>query len=240
MKKIFYLAISFLLLIGCQSEYETYHGEAAAYLVSYTGYNSDTTNISFTYINQDSTYVPVTMQIKTIGKTTNYRREVKLIVKSDNCVEGVDYSPIESTQYIEAGSFIKSFEVRLLRTPDLLRERKQIDIEIVESKDFKMLHKEYYNSMDTLCALKHTIAFSELMNEAPKTWGVQFGTFSALKFVTICNEMNIPREKFLDAVYMSVGRKNYIKAEMNKILKAAKEAGNPFYEADGVTEMTMG
>lgn len=240
MKKIFYLSIYFLLLIGCKSEYETYHGEAAAYLVSYTGYNSDTTNISFTYINQDSTYVPVTMQIKTIGRTTDYRREVKLIVTSENCVEGVDYSPIETTQYIEAGSFIKSFNIQLLRSKDLVKEQKQIDIEIVESKDFKMLHKEYYNKLDTLRALKHTIVFSEFMNDAPRTWGAQFGTFSALKFVTICNEMNIPRDKFLDAVYMSVGRKNYIKAEMIKILNAAKEAGNPFYEADGVTEMTMG
>lgn len=229
-----------LALISCNSEYGKYDGESVVYLTSYDS-PRDTTNLSFTYINSDSMYVPIYIQLKTIGRITNYDREIKFNINLHNCVEGVDIDPIERIQILPAGSFIKTLTINLRRSEAIKLVEKTFEIELAESKDFKLLYNQYYAERDTLSALKHTFKFSEFMNNPPITWSEgHFGKFSAKKFTTMCDELNISREKFLDKFYMTTGRKNYMKKEMTRILQVAKDAGTPFYEVDGVTEMVMG
>lgn len=246
MKNIIYFLLGAVLLVSCKSEYGKYDGDSVVYLSGYTASNSgktnkDTTIISFTYLNKDSTHVPVYLQLKTMGRMVNYDREIKLKVTTKQCEAGVDFDPIEETQILPANDFIGSILVNLKRTDALQEGNKIIDIELLESKDFAILYKEYHDGKDTLSGIKHTIIFSELMDTPPSTWNAKlFGAFSAKKFITICNELNISREKFIDVNYMSIGRRNYIKAQMIIVFQKAKEAGNTIYEADGVTEMTMG
>ena len=85
--------------------------------------------------------------------------------------------------------------------------------------------------------LSQRILFHEMILEAPDTWNEYwFGKFSAKKFTTICDVMDISRESFLDYTYMTFGRIQIIARYMDDYLDGLSE---PLLDEDG-KEMTMG
>jgi len=236
-----YMILMLVILMGlgysCDSEYEDYSGVDAVYMNETT----DTTRFSFTYID-DVRYVKE-IKVNTIGQVYDYDRVVNIKFTLVNAKEGVDIEPLADQYVVKAGENKMVIPIVMLRTADLQKEAKVIDIELLENEYFKTVYD--YGSGDEITwvktdRLRQTLIFSEFMDQRPSTWDpYMLGTFSQKKFNLICNRMGIAREKFLDRDYMSY-RTNYIASYMKKYLAEEKAAGRTVYEEDGVTEMTMG
>lgn len=241
MKKIYcYISLLFLAaIVACNSEYEVYSGEDAIYFNEV----SDTTRFSFTYVDSKFDTLVQEIHLKVIGQVVDYDRQVDIRFTPTNATEGVDFKPFDETYVVKAGEVSVVISVTMIRTAALLSEEKVIDMELF-ANDFFTTHYEI-GSNDSITwveapRLKHTLIFSEFMDEAPSQWNPYlFGDFSAKKFKLICDVMDIEREKFLDYEYMGY-RSSYIAKYMNRYLADEKAAGRTVYEEDGITEMTMG
>lgn len=227
------------MTIGCRKEIEPYSGDDVVYINEIT----DTTKLSFTYVDAEFKTQIKDISIKTIGDVYNYDRKVMVEISTKNCIENIDYKPFEEYYIIKAGETSLHLPVEMIRTSNLQEETKYITVKLIESPDFK-LHFEFGSSDQSwwrATRLTHTIQFSELMTEAPKTWDPYFwGAFSSEKFILICEVLKLPRSKFIDVSYMTGGRVSFLSSSMKKYLKEQKDAGNTVYEKDGVTEMQMG
>lgn len=243
MKNYLYAAaqICVLLFIGvsCSNQDELFIGEDAIYMNEQT----DTTRVSFTYINGDQLRYTQEIHVNTIGKVYDYDRAVNLRISSDNAVEGIDYEPLDKNFFIKAGETELVIPLVLIRTEALQDEMKSVEFELLPNEHFTT-HYRWGSHANTNWInsnrLVHTVKYSEFMTQAPPQWNPYlFGPFSPLKFRTICDVMNLEREKFLDATYMAY-RSGYIAKYMKKYLADEKAAGRTVYEEDGVTEMQMG
>ena len=114
---------------------------------------------------------------------------------------------------------------------------KEVILELVENNDFHLYYEDDVltsGSAVVYSKTTHRILFNNVMKEPPKTWNeYYFGTFSSLKFETICTVMEIPRTSFLSASYMGFGRISYIANYMKAYLDE-----HPIM--DGDKEMRMG
>lgn len=241
MKKNIILVLFTLLVVGygCDSDYMDYGAADVIYMNEVT----DTTRFSFTYVDGKVEKMVQEIKVNAIGKVYDYDRVVNIKYTPVNAVEGVDYEPFATQCVVKAGETSAVIPVTMIRTKALQKEERVIDIELQENEYFKTYYD--YGSSDKITwvktdRLKHTLIFSESMNQRPKTWDPYvLGDFSQKKFNLICDLMGIAREKFLDSSYMSY-RTSYIGSYMKKYFATEKAAGRTVYEEDGITEMTMG
>ena len=175
-----------------------------------------------------------------MGEVKNEIRHVAIKVTEINAEVGIDYQSLNDSYEIPAGSVYCEIPVCLMRTEALQQEIKELKIELVANEDFDLLYKEDVPSSGSTVIynkLSQRILFHEMILEAPDTWNEYWlGTFSAKKFTTICDVMDIPRENFLDMTYMTFGRIQIIARYMDDYFDSLAE---PILEDDG-REMTMG
>lgn len=226
-------------MIGCKEEINSYSGEDVVYINETT----DTTKLSFTYVDGEFKTQIKNIVLKTMGDVYDYDRKVQVEVVTKNCIENVDYIPLKDSYIIKAGETSIDLPVEMIRTEALQRELKFITVKLLESDDFK-LHFEFGSTDISWWRSKrliHTIQFSELMTEAPKTWDPYFfDAFSSKKFTLMCDVLKISRSKFIDEKYMIGYRLTFTASSMKQYLMNEKNAGRTVYEEDGVTEMKMG
>ena len=222
--------------IGCNSDLDTWSGKDVVYLDQ----TVDSTVVSFAYIDSQNEIDTVILRVNIMGEVKNEIRHVAIKVTEINAEVGIDYQSLNDSYEIPAGSVYCEIPVCLMRTEALQQEIKELKIELVANEDFDLLYKEDVPSSGSTVIynkLSQRILFHEMILEAPDTWNEYWlGTFSAKKFTTICDVMDIPRENFLDMTYMTFGRIQIIARYMDDYFDSLAE---PILEDDG-REMTMG
>ena len=222
--------------IGCNSDLDTWSGKDVVYLDQ----TVDSTVVSFAYIDSQYKIDTVVLRVNVMGEVSNEIRYININVTNTNAEAGIDYQPLNDSYEIPAGSVYCEIPVCLIRTEALQKEIKEVKIELLENENFNLLYKEDAPSTGSSIIynkLSHRIFFHEMILEAPDTWNESWlGIFSAKKFTTICDVMDIPREKFLDNTYMTFGRIQVIARYMDDYLNNLPE---PILEDDG-KKMTMG
>ena len=240
-KLLFILGITLTLVWnGCERDLDTWSGKDVVYLEQ----TVDSTVVSFVYIDSKNEYDTVVLQANVMGEVVNSEtRYVSVKVTGKNAEAGVDYLPLKERYEIAPGKIFCEIPVCLKRTDALKSEIKEITVELQPNEDFDLLYQEDIPSTGgtvVFSKLSRRILFHEMMLEAPDTWNEYYlGTFSAAKFREICDQMDIPREKFLDRSYMSFGRIQNIKRYMDIYFDRMKALGMPVLEENG-SEMTMG
>lgn len=229
------ICLSFAFM-GCNSDLDTWSGKDVVYLDQ----TVDSTVVSFAYIDSQNEIDTVVLRVNIMGEVKNEIRHVAIEVTEINAEAGIDYQPLNDSYEIPAGSVYCEIPVCLMRTEALQQEIKELKIELVANEDFDLLYKEDVPSSGSTVIynkLSQRILFHEMILEAPDTWNEYWlGTFSAKKFTTICDVMDIPRENFLDMTYMTFGRIQIIARYMDDYFDSLAE---PILEDDG-REMTMG
>lgn len=231
------LGICLLLgLFGCNSDLDTWSGKDVVYLDQ----TVDSTVVSFAYIDTKYEYDTVSLRVNVMGEVMDVARQVSVKVTGNNAEAGTDYVPLLDVYEVEPGATYCMIPVYLKRTEALQHEIKEIKIELVANDDFDLLYQEDVPSIGSTVVynkLSQRILFHEMILEAPDTWNEYwFGKFSAKKFTTICDVMDISRESFLDYTYMTFGRIQIIARYMDDYLDGLSE---PLLDEDG-KEMTMG
>ncbi|MEG0500420.1 MAG: hypothetical protein RR550_04765, partial [Rikenellaceae bacterium] len=159
-----------------------------------------------------------------------------------NCTAGVDYKKFPDKFILKANEAVMSLPFVMLRPAILLTEKRFMSLELVPNENFVVnyfVKPSPTNPKDTVSQIRHYIEFSETLNVAPKGWSTYFfSTFSAKKFIYMCDHLEIPRSIFKSMAYMS--RYSFYATKMGQHLDAEKANGNTVYEADEVTEMRMG
>lgn len=242
MRKIVYIIVAIVTtnLFSCKDAANYYDGENVVYF----NLEHDTVKYSFAYTDSEVERYETSIDIQIIGGVTDYDREVRINSIANNCVEGVDFEPFQEFYTLEARKSFIQLPVVIKRSSDLTKIKKSFAVELVESKDFQLLYLEKptpSNSDKNMSQIKCVFEFSDILDVQPGTWNeYYFGVFSAKKFITMCDYLEIPRMKFIDRTFMSDGRKPYVAKKMKGYFAEMKAKGQTIYEEDNVTEMKMG
>ena len=225
------LALTCLLsLVGCEQKIDTWSGQNVAYI----NMEVDSTVVSFAYLDEDVDTVSVEITVMgDVEEGVSRYVEVKLVEK--NAMAGEDYETLAERYEVPSGETSCVIPVVVKRPND--ESDKEVILELVENNDFHLYYEDDVltsGSAVVYSKTTHRILFNNVMKEAPNTWNeYYFGTFSPLKFETICTVMEIPRTSFLSASYMGSGRISYIANYMKAYLDE-----HPIM--DGDKEMRMG
>ena len=225
------LALTCLLsLVGCEQKIDTWSGQNVAYI----NMEVDSTVVSFAYLDEDVDTVSVEIAVMgDVEEGVSRYVEVKLVEK--NAMVGEDYETLAERYEVPSGTTSCVVPVVVKRPND--ESDKEVILELVENDDFYLYYQDDVltsGSAVVYSKTTHRILFNNEMKEAPNTWNeYYFGTFSPLKFETICTVMEIPRTSFLSTSYMGFGRISYIANYMKAYLDE-----HPIM--DGDKEMRMG
>ena len=211
------LALTCLLsLVGCEQKIDTWSGQNVAYI----NMEVDSTVVSFAYLDEDVDTVSVEIAVMgDVEEGVSRYVEVKLVEK--NAMVGEDYETLAERYEVPSGTTSCVVPVVVKRPND--ESDKEVILELVENDDFYL----YYQ--DDVLTSGSAVVYSKTTHRIL----YYFGTFSPLKFETICTVMEIPRTSFLSTSYMGFGRISYIANYMKAYLDE-----HPIM--DGDKEMRMG
>lgn len=225
------MAIAYLFsLVSCEQKIDTWSGTNVAYIKMAT----DSTVVSFAYLDEniDTVYLGIAIMGNISEKTKRY---INVKLQEKDAIVGEDYDALAEQYEVKNNATGCIIPVVIRRPAD--ETNKEIIIELVENSDFHLYYKEdvLTSGSDIIFQkTKHRIIFNNIMKDPPDTWNIYYlGNFSARKFATICDVMQIPRSSFLSPAYMGFGRLNYIANYMKAYLDE-----NPVM--DGDAEMRMG
>lgn len=147
--------------------------------------NQDILPYSFAFKDVNIVKDTVYLQLRIMGDTTNYDREVNIMVDdSSTAVENEDFA--FGPKIIHAGLFADSIPVYLFKTPKMDTSVLNLNMTIGESKDFKPGYVD--NGWDltaTGSRLNFAITITNQLQK-PTIWDNQlvryFGTYSRVKF----------------------------------------------------------
>lgn len=233
MKKIIlYSIVAFICSAACQKVQPILFGELSGVYfnnLSSTMSLVDSLDLTFVYESEDQVEVPVRLQL--VGKTADYDRDVAVVVRSENAVEGVDYI-LPQRAYIPAGAAYGTYNVTLKRTPALKHERKSLELEVMANKHFTLPVTGMVQISDTVSTLKYRIFFSDMFTKAPASWDTNLvGEFTQHKFELICDVLDIDPDDFNDSTKITLAKLMYISTEMTYYVREQvrkKEAGEEY------------
>ncbi len=205
----------------------------------------DSTVISFAGLASTERYKTAYLPVKTMGKTKDYPRPVKIIVDKEksSAIEGVDFTVGLDTIAIPANASEFNVPVTLIRSDVLLEESKRIVFRLEENEYFKLLIPDYkasssWNAVaDTLCALKFTVVFNEqyTMPFYYETFGEEFfGPWSPKKFQVLNEVMGWTVRDWNNAGNkVAYGRFDFAAKAVRRHLQEMADNGTPVTEPDG-------
>ena len=208
---------------SCRKEEPKYFDDiSGVYFLNYAkaGVVTDSTSITFAYIDEDHTDVDVNIQV--LGRASSEVRPIDLHIAAAGAEEGTDYDlPVKAE--VPAGNTSLTYTVRLHRTAGLKTATKMIVMTLHESEDFKIP----FNG-------RFVITFNDQFTTAPEGWMDSFvGEFSQQKFELICSVMGMSRQDFNKKNGITFSRWMYIQTRMQQYVteqqqrKAAGEDYDP-------------
>jgi hypothetical protein len=204
----------------------------------------DSIDLSFGYSPvsvQDSTImIPVTVT----GAPASTDREFSLTVDPASTEAAGTHYVFPATFVLPAGKLADSIPVKLLRAADLQTATETLILNLNPNNSFNTDIKVFIGS-DTTSALKLTVYVSDQLTAGPY-WSVcttYFGTFSVKK-VRLLNTvtgmpLNFPAHGIIFDLSGSAEASTYA-ITMSRYLQDQAALGQPVYEDDGITLMTMG
>ncbi len=205
----------------------------------------DSTVVSFAGLANTERFRTAYLPVKTMGKTKDYPRPVKIIVDKEesSAVEGVDFTVGLDTIAIPANANQINVPVTLIRSDILLEKSKRIVFRLEENEYFKLLIPAYKASSswtamaDTLSALKFTVVFNEQysMPFYYEIFGEEFfGSWSPKKFRVLNEVMGWTVRDWNNAGNkVAYGRFDFAAKAVRRHLQEMADAGTPITESDG-------
>lgn len=260
--KYLYLCILLLLGVSCQENdiMEFSSDDTTVYFQGGAGYSMpadgsviyaptyryiDSTVISFAGLASTERYKTAYLPVKTMGKTKDYPRPVKIVVdkEASSALEGVDFTVGLDTIAIPANASSFNVPVTLIRSDELLTTSKRIVFRLEENEYFKLLIPEYRASSswaamaDTLSALSFTVVFNEQYTE-PFYYlifgGDFFGAWSPKKFQVLNEVMGWTVRDWNNAGNkVAYGRFDFAAKAVRRHLQEMADNGTPVTEPDG-------
>lgn len=264
MLRIIKTTITFLLLVfiasSCKKDRATYKGEpgreSGVYFYSVATFTPDGTPLSyrdsivFSFLNvrPELTEVKVDVPVKVIGTVTDYDRYFKIKASGGTAIEGVDYKKLDDQYMVPAGQASVNLPVILLRNDRLTTESYYIDLQLVESEDFKLILPFLINigNNEKMDATRFRVRFSEIIT-IPSYWvswgGSYFGDWSIKKFQILNSLMDwTPRDwnyAGRNGFPVQLGKFPYAATIFREYLQNAADKGDIIYDEDGVTPMQL-
>lgn len=254
------LVIVLLTAMGCKEESLLYSGEnskeSGVYFFSVASTDINGNPLSYRdslltqFENDPIIYTEriVNVPVKVLGSIVDYDRTFKVKINGGTAVEGKDYEKLKSEYTIPAGKALTTIPVKLFRTARLLNESIYFDIQLEESKDFKLLlpivvNKSNSTNMD---ATKFRLRFSEIIIESSywKSYSPQFwGDWSVKKFKLLNSLMEWTNRDWsnggLPGSNVAFGKFSYATTLFRMYLQERADKKEPIYEDDGVTLMQL-
>lgn len=206
----------------------------------------DTVDYTFAYSpdNVRDTLFPIPIAIT--GAPANTDRIYKIVVDAGaTAIEGKHYAwpPL----VIKAGRVVDTLFMRFNRTADLRQGRVSMTLRLVPNENFSTdIQSRLGGYADTVNAILFKVSLSDMLVAGPD-WNIYyasyFGTFSEKKMRLMNTVVGLPLNFWATSGGLNsagIASAIYYATAMGRYLRQQAAAGNPIYEADGVTLMMMG
>lgn len=246
-----------------KNEIETFTGDAAgiyfqngyqAGLFSSTEVYTDSLDFSFSVASYNATDTILYTRIRTMGKTVNYDRPVKLSVDPSltTAVEGTHFEVNLDTMKIPAGQSEARFGVKFKRTADMLSKSFVLALKVEDNEYFKVYIKDQTNSNlhtyvgDSISADRFRFVVSEIYTR-PSQWNFCDDTYGAS--YNFFGKWTIAKYKFINHYFgwtvtdwinggrtgspVQLGRFATAALKLQKELQRLADAGTPVKDSDG-------
>lgn len=263
MKRIFYIWVLPLILLGCEKDLMDYEGLEGVYFAVQWGdsWGSEKTwpyqpYTDVHFINLSGDTATVLVRVMTTGPVKDYDRPFRVEVNPDSTdlTEGVDYLPLVNEVIIPAGEYAADVPVCLIRTEILQQEEKRLGLRLVANEYFSLSFPEWdaivgsYQSgpiHDHFDASLHTLHISDFMVR-PAMWigtdsspyydgneSGSWGAFSRKKLELICEYFDLTYNDFMSDETMPMALQMLIYKKMSQVLIEHYNAKDPILEDDG-------
>ena len=247
MKRIIFICCIPLFFAACEKDIDTYEGEDGIYF-DYKQTSTDTFHIAWGLKSSEIKEQTVRLRVALQGNVVDYDRPFSVEVVTDPAdtllaEEGIDYRPFPLDYVMPANKAMAYVEVKVLRSPVLIKESRHLTIRLLETPDLKFLYSRQarvdsvtLRNIDVQRVIKMTEDFPE-----PYWWYKYedvLGTYSVTKSILICDQMNIDREVWIGDLVGEVtpGYLRFIGQYMHRWLQ---EQNPPILDEDG-EPMEMG
>lgn len=214
-----FLTLTVLIFSSCTKDKLTlYDEEANLYFEKIASdISKDSTSFSFAIKTPDLMVDTVYLKVRTMGKIRKTPGQINLkIAENSTAIAGKHYKILPYV--MPADSFKVKLPVVVMRTPDLLKKEVFLDLNIVESEDFKP---------GVTNQLNYKIKINDFFSK-PDNWdqrlSVFFGAFSQRKFAFIFKTLGL--SKFVYPEEIPYSQMVFFKLKLkNALLEYEKENG---------------
>lgn len=242
MKKIFNnITILFALILFNACDYDTlmrYEKNPDVYftdLADASTYN-DSSLVKFVFMDVNATETHVNISVTVTGKLSNTDRQVAVIADPQSTAKAGVHYEFPSTITIPAGSARASMSVRIIRSPDLNIDKKELllVLSLQANDEFGVDFQTALRSGKNRSLVQYKIYISDILIKPLRWLDAYYGTYSDKKFLLICEVNNIV-PAFMDGQEVNgktFGTSNmFAIARVSKIyLEQQRLAGNTIYE----------
>ncbi|WP_316817655.1 DUF4843 domain-containing protein [Pedobacter nyackensis] len=261
MYKNFYLCVLALIMLSAckKEEIDLYNDKAVGNSIYFA--KADTLNdliVSFGYAKNEVKDSVVSLVIRTIGAPATVDRPYNLSVADSSTVKrGVDYDFLNTTFSIKAGKVTDTLKIKFHRTEQLAKDSLFLYLDLKPNEHFSNSYLSRSVTTNNVTQIKYNTRLKFKVDDiagAPFFWTPAssgystvygyYGAFSTRKYQLLISRYNLDptdlaRQKWVDESGNST-RLGAWALGLSAYLKQRDNAGDPVYEADGVTKMTLG
>ncbi len=217
---VFSLLVVCVAITSCsESEIAPYGGDSGIYFNNRQtdGTLSDSTALTFAYIDDETIDLPVTILV--MGGSSTVDRPINLTV-SGNAEEGTDYElPIPAV--VKAGEYQINYVVRLIKTPALSETVKHIRLTLAANEFFSTKFSHEGDSTAAhpyVSALNYSITYSNQYLVPPVGWNEDFaGAFSVRKLDLLVKLFtDVARADYNESGKISLAKWTYMQVSANE------------------------
>ncbi len=229
------------VLVSCQKSELTKYAEEDMIYVYKDAFNTKKDSAGYSFaIKANSLLVDtVKVPVRIMGVAASKDREVKLaaIKEFTTAVEGVHYTFLP--YIIPAGAYSADLPVVVKRTADMKTQEFRLQVQVIESKDFKPgIPNSPVAGNFAGASLQYLIKVNDFLTK-PSNWDSQlisyFGTFSQAKYKFIIDVTGKTDFALGAAPAMSIGEIGYYKAFCKSKLAEYVAANGPLIDEFGAT-----
>ncbi len=261
MKKFSIILLAILLCWGCENDDFLYQGEengvSGIYFLKVVSTSIDgtplgyTDSISYSFQNDplEVQVHRVKIPVRLFGMLSDQDRPFRLKVIGGTAVEGEDFLPLPEEYIFPAQKAEAEAWVDIKRTPELTKEYRYLEVELLENEYFKLLMPEIkdISNKDTLKTHLFKISFTEQITEMyyyQDFGSYYFGKWSVKKFHMINAISGWTLKQWQDAPWydktVTTGKMPYIAALLRRQLQELADKGEPVEDEENGGYMQLG